>query len=79
VNGWGDASELSSNTAGARIETLPLAMAAPTFDAASSSTTSIVMTWTAVTGAAAGGAAVTITNYVVRWDAGDPNNAWTEH
>ena len=79
VNGWGDASELSSNTAGAKIETLPLVMAAPTFDAGSSSTASIVMSWTAVTGAAAGGAAVTISNYVVRWDAGAPSNAWAEH
>ena len=65
ANGWGGYSAL--NTVGARIETEPVQMAPPVFDAATSTTTSAVLTWTALSGNDAGGAGVPISNYVVEW------------
>jgi len=61
ANGWGPLSE--PNTSGASIETIPLQMATPTFDAATSTNTQIDLEWTALSGASAGG--TTITNYKV--------------
>lgn len=68
ANGWGDYSEL--NTGGATIETVPLQMPAPTFVAASSNNNQVSLSWSAVTGASAGGQNVAITSYVLEWDAG---------
>ncbi len=47
ANGWGSYSEL--NTAGTNIDTLPVAVGAPSVDAALSSNTEIHISWTALT------------------------------
>lgn len=75
ANGWGDYSEL--NTAGATIETVPTQMGAPVFVLASSSESAIALSWTAATGTNAGGASVSITDYVLEWDAG--SGTWATH
>ena len=64
-NGWGAYSQL--NAAGALVEDLPVKLAAPVFAHASSTKSTIVLTWSALTGDSAGGGAVSITNYVVEW------------
>ena len=75
ANGWGAASEL--NAAGATLESLPEQMAAPALVIATSDLTQIVLTWQAVTGAAAGGASVSVSGYVLEWDAG--GSAWATY
>ena len=45
-------------------------MADPSFDSSTSTNTQIVLTWTALTGADAGGSSVSIDNYEVQWDQG---------
>ena len=62
-NGWGDHSEL--NTIGAKIETAPLQMSIPIFVLASSSASQIALSWSTVTGTAAGGQSVAISGYVL--------------
>jgi hypothetical protein len=52
-NGWGGYSELNTGTA--TIETVPTQMPAPVFVKASSTATKIQLSWSAVTGTAAGG------------------------
>jgi predicted phage tail protein len=74
-NGWGSYSEL--NTAGATIEGIPAEMPTPVFDGSSSSLSQIAMTWTAPSGASAGGSSLSVTNYVLEWDAGTGN--WGTH
>jgi hypothetical protein len=48
---------------GATIETTPIQMTAVTFDPSASTNTQIVLLWTALTGSAAGGVNVAITDY----------------
>ena len=76
-NGWGEYSEL--NTAGATIETVPTQMAAPVFVLAGSDSTQTTMSWSALTGTAAGGLHLAVTSYVLEWDAGAGNGAWSTH
>lgn len=52
-------------------------MDAPVFVLATSSASAISLSWTAATGAAAGGANVAISDYVLEWDAGSGN--WATH
>ena len=72
-NGWGAYSEL--NTVGATIEKPPSQMAPPTFDIATSSVSQVVLSWTLVSGVAAGGSSLTLSNYVLEWDGG--TGTWT--
>lgn len=74
-NGWGVYSEL--NTAGATIETVPTQMAAPVFELSGSDSTQTTMSWSALTGTAAGGLHLAVTSYVLEWDAGI--GAWSTH
>jgi hypothetical protein len=75
TNGWGAYSEL--NTAGATIETLPNQLSAPVADISASSNTEIALSWTGVSGTAAGGVNVAVLGYVLEWDAGA--NTWATH
>ena len=68
ARGYGAYSEV--NTAGATIETTPVAMAGPSFDPSTSTNTQIVLTWAALTGVNAGGSSVSITSYDLQWDQG---------
>jgi hypothetical protein len=74
-NGWGAYSEL--NTAGATVEDVPGQLAMPTFDAAASTTSQVALSWAAATGVAAGGSSLSVTNYVLEWDAG--SGSWGTH
>jgi hypothetical protein len=60
-DGWGDYSEI--NTSGSTIETTPSAMSVATFDASTTTTTAIDLTWSELTGTSMGGSSVTITGY----------------
>lgn len=74
AKGWGAFSEL--NTAGALVETKPAVMSAPTVVTSSVTTTSIPLSWTAPTGANAGGASVTISSYDLQYSTDGIN--WTD-
>ena len=67
-NGWGAYSEL--NPGGAAVEGVPAQMSTPSFDIATSTKSQVVLAWAAATGAAAGGSSLTISNYLLEWDAG---------
>jgi cellulose 1,4-beta-cellobiosidase len=71
--GYGAYSEL--NSAGATIETIPAVMSAPTIVFASITDVSVPITWTAPTGAAAGGLLVSIDYYDI--EKSNDGTTWT--
>lgn len=64
ADGWG--ADSAMNSAGAVLETQPLAVGALALDGAPATPTSAKIDWAAPTGAAAGGAGVAITGYTVQ-------------
>ena len=68
-NDYGESSESTQNSSGAQYLTVPAAMSTPT-RGSSSTTSQMIVTWTAPSTAAETGGS-TITAYELLWDAGD--------